>query len=67
MEKNANGGTPLHYAAEYGKLVEFKLIIDNVEDKNPMNKFGLTPLHFAARMGQLIINNVEDKNPIDAK
>ena len=45
-----------------------KLIIDNVEDKNPGNRIGETPLHLAARKGhlsicKLILDNVQDKNP----
>ena len=47
------GYTPLHYAAESGYLAICKLIITNVEDKNPgfMCFRGLTPLHLAARKG----------------
>ena len=42
--------------------------MDNVKDKNPARKDGLTPLHFAAENGHinicdLIINVVDDKNP----
>ena len=38
-------------------------------DKNPANKFGETPLHFAAMDGhldvcRLIIDNVNDKHPV---
>ena len=63
------GWTPLHEAAWYGNLQECKLIIDNVEDKNPLDNDGDTPL-FSALVGghlsvfQLIFNNVEDKNPM---
>ena len=67
-EKNEEGWTPLHKAAEEGKDSKCKLIMDNVEDKNPKDDFGWTPLHLAAWEGhlsvcQLIVNNVEDKNP----
>ena len=45
-----------------------KLIIENVDDKNPADRNGMTPLHRAAEYGhldicKLIIQNVEDKNP----
>ena len=43
-----------------------------VEDKNPADYSGETPLHEAAHLGvfetfELIINNVQEKNPRDAK
>ena len=54
----------------------FKLIFDNVEDKNPMTmhlskdngNYIFSPLHVAATSGnfdvcKLIIENVQDKNP----
>ena len=34
-KKDFFGTTPLHEAAKEGKISECKLIIDNVEDKNP--------------------------------
>ena len=43
--------TPLHIAARSGNLSICKLIMDNVTDKNPENKFGLRPLHNAAALG----------------
>ena len=42
-EKDGYGGTPLHKAALEGNVLECKLIIDNVEDKNPQDDFGRTP------------------------
>ena len=44
--------------------------MDSVANKNPANKKGETPLHFAATYGnldifRLITANVEDKNPVD--
>ena len=47
-----------------------EMIIVAVEDKNPKNQFGETPLHFAAREGhativKMIIDAVDDKNPQD--
>ena len=67
-QKDWLGMTPLHKAAMEGNHKECKLIMDNVEDKNPKDDFGWTPLHLAAGMGhlsvcKLIVNNIEDKNP----
>ena len=66
-ERDSKGRTPLHIAAEEGKVSECKLIIENVEDKHPKDHSGRTPLYLAARKGhlsvcQLIVNNVKDKN-----
>ena len=43
-------------------------IIYQVDDKNPRDKTGITPLHFAARNGhrsvcKLIRGKIADKNP----
>ena len=63
-----HGNTFLHKAAKNGDLQKCKLVIDNVESKNPVNNHGDTPLHKAAMKGhldicKLIIEKVEDKNP----
>ena len=42
------GNTPLHDAAKNGNLSKCKMIINHVENKNPRNNIGLTPLHMAA-------------------
>ena len=77
------GRTPLHVAAgscPVGnptgypnpiRLEIFKLIFDNVQDKEPKNKDGRTPLHHAAKYGnlevcKLIIGETENKNPTDS-
>jgi len=68
-----SGCTPLHEAAGYPnpkRLEIFKLIFDNVEDKEPKDKEGRTPLHHAAKYGnlevcKLIMGEIEDKNPTD--
>ena len=63
----------LHTAIGDGyKYESFKLILENVHNKNPRNDFGVTPLHQAAREGyfeicNLIIENVAEKNPKDDK
>ena len=46
----------------------FKFIFDIIEDKNPADEFGSTPLHLAAKKGhlsicELILENVEEKDP----
>ena len=41
MDKNPKdifGTTPLHDAAEKGRLLICQLLIDEIEDKNPMDK-----------------------------
>ena len=69
--------TPLHTAADNGDLKSYHLIMENVEDKNPLihykyNMEGgsgeITPLHLAAKNAdfnvfKFIFNNVDDKNP----
>ena len=46
------------------------MLASYVEDKNPGNEIGKTPLHWAAEIGNLaicisIVTNVEKKNPQD--
>ena len=46
----------------------YRLIFESVDDKNPWDEKGWTPLHHAAEMGNLevckfILENVSDKNP----
>ena len=57
-------------AAKFGHEQFCKLIMDVVEDKNPKDPFGKTPLHWAAGNGhkiicKMIMDEVEDKNPKD--
>ena len=60
---NRNDGlTPFHFASDKGHFDICKLIIDNVNDKNPSQNDGETPLHNAANGGhfeicKLIIDN----------
>ena len=63
-----NGETPLHDAIRGGGHLEvFKLIMNSIENKNPPNQFGETPLHKAANFRypeicKFILENVEDKD-----
>ena len=45
--KNLYLETPLHIAANNGHLDVYQYLIRNVEDKNPQNREGLTPLQYA--------------------
>jgi ankyrin repeat protein len=48
-----NGETPLHIAANVGDQLKAFLILQYIENKNPVNdKDGWTPLHVAANKGQ---------------
>ena len=47
---------------------KYKMIMELSEDKNPIDKFGSTPLHVAARWGnfnlcKMILEHVDNKNP----
>ena len=46
--KNLYAETPLHIAANNGHLDVYQYLIRNVEDKNPQNREGLTPLQYAS-------------------
>jgi ankyrin repeat protein len=39
------GGTPLHFAAEEGHMEVINCILYKVENKNPQDSNGTTPLH----------------------
>jgi ankyrin repeat protein len=47
------GNTPLHWAAETGRLDLAKLLLENGADVNAKNQASQTPLHFAARANQI--------------
>ena len=54
--------------ARFGNVTVFRVIMENVKEKNPKNAGGWTPLHDAACKGyfdvcQLIVERVDDKNP----
>merc|ERR1712029_893873 len=67
--------TPLHFAAIQGHLETCRFIISQVQDKNPRDKNGNTPLHSAAgglfstslEICRLILENIEEKNPQNEK
>ena len=50
--KANNGITPLHLAAQFGRINFFQAILDEVEDKNPKDREGQTPFHLAVANGQ---------------
>ena len=54
--KDEDGRTQLHKAAKAGQFEECKQIFDHVENKNPQDKEGITPLHLAAWCGHLSIS-----------
>ena len=71
------GTTAFHEAAECGYFNICEMIMNefksnNIQDKNPTNDWGNTPLHNAATNGsikicKLIMDNVQDKNPTGSK
>ena len=59
-----------HHAVNYSNPELVQLIFNNIEDKNPPDDFGKTPLHIAAMrciedIFQFIFENIENKNPRD--
>ena len=64
------GYTVLHIIAQSfpREIEKFRMIIEQVEDKNPKVNLDHTPLHFAAKRGyieicKLILEHVTDKSP----
>ena len=61
--------TLLHKSALYGNLEIHGYVMDLVQDKNPKNEDGYTPLHYALEQKgksaiiKLIIEKVYEKNP----
>ena len=47
-QKNLYLVTSIGSAAENGHLIVYQFLVRNVEDKNPENQEGLTPLSYAA-------------------
>ena len=53
--RNADGGTPLHLAAEQGRLAIARLLLDSGADtgERTLDRYEWTPLHLAAMRGRL--------------
>jgi len=62
--QNSDHWTPLHYSVANGHYEVSKLIVDEIEIKNPKTPSGWTPLHCASKVKlcQLILEQVIDKN-----
>jgi ankyrin repeat protein len=57
--------TPLHWAAEHGRLETVKLLLKhaNCKDKNPVDNEDNTPLHLAEQQGHVeIVKLIKDFN-----
>ena len=65
FEKFDQGKEPIHVAAENGHFQVFQLLLENVKDKNPLDRQGRVPLHYAASKGHLNIVKILDGNPGD--
>jgi ankyrin repeat protein len=61
--------TSLHLAAAAnGHCLTFSYLMEKATQKTPQTEYGCTPLHFAAKAGQLeicklILSNIKEKNP----
>src|SRR5690349_8967693 len=51
-ERDQNGRTPLHYAAQEGRVAAAKLLVAQTGDATPEDARGWTPLHVAALTAQ---------------
>ena len=57
-----SGRTPLHFAAEYGKLDMAKYLVENGADVNDRDDYEYLPIHYAAMSGNLeLIKYLIDK------
>ena len=65
VAQNSDHWTPLHYSVANGHYEVSKLIVDEIEIKNPKTPSGWTPLHCASKVElcQLILEQVIDRNP----
>ena len=72
-----NGNTLLHFAVNVCQLEVCKLLLENIQDKNPANDVQSTPLHWAVvkarnnshphyhlEICKLLWSHVEDKNAV---
>ena len=53
--RGPQGRTLLHEAASLGCIETFKIVLDQVENKNPKDNLGNTPLHLAILFGHIEI------------
>ena len=51
-----NFWTPLHYASKYDHWRVYELLIKHIENKNPQDLNGRTPLHIAAQSGNIDVS-----------
>ena len=51
-----NFWTPLHYASKYDHWRVYELLIKHIENKNPQDINGRTPLHIAAQSGNIDVS-----------
>ena len=64
-ERDAEGQTPLMFAAAFGSLDAMKLLIANGADAKTVSEAGVTALHLAvgdARKARLLLENGADVN-----
>ena len=62
-----NENSPLHLATEGGHLQAVKIMLINGVNANEENKFGLTPIHMAAKCGHADIFDVFAKTGVSLK
>ena len=62
-----NENSPLHLATEGGHIHAVKLMLMNGVNANEENKFGLTPVHMAAKCGHADIFDVFAKSGVSLK
>jgi ankyrin repeat protein len=59
--------TPLHVAVCFGHTGGCELIMRQIDEKDPRDDLGWTPLHYIAQYGcvtyEVIMISVENKNP----
>lgn len=53
-----NFWTPLHYASKYDHRKIYELLLKHIENKNPQDINGRTPLHIAAQSGNIDVSRI---------